>query len=338
MMCYWGLSKHWLAGFVMLSVPVLIIVHGCLVVFWLIFKRERVWLSGIGLVLGLLFWPRIYSIHTPKDSKPDLTIMSYNAKVFDVLNFLDGKDPDTAPAAIKWAIKDNADIKCFQEFYNYDKRPMFAVLKQLKETGYKYRTLLHPLTSHNEQNFNGLAIVSKFPIIGRGEQIFGTLNGMVYADIEINKTNTIRVINIHLQSISVKFGAFRKAYRDNNKTGIAAESKYIIERLKLGFSQHPAQFAVVMKVINDSPYPVILCGDFNETPFGYSYSNLKRKLNNAFEDAGHGFGFSYKNDPKFIRIDHQFYDPKTFEVIDFKTRNDISTSDHYPIFGYYRFK
>jgi exonuclease III len=53
--------------------------------------------------------------------------------------------------------------------------------------------------------------------------------------------------------------------------------------------------------------------------------------------VGIGFGFSYRNDPKFIRIDNQFFDQKTFQVIDFQTHKDIRYSDHFPVFGIYRF-
>ena len=33
-------------------------------------------------------------------------------------------------------------------------------------------------------------------------------------------------------------------------------------------------------------------------------------LPNSFEEAGHGFGFTYNHMPGFIRIDHQFHDPE----------------------------
>jgi endonuclease/exonuclease/phosphatase (EEP) superfamily protein YafD len=79
-----------------------------------------------------------------------------------------------------------------------------------------------------------------------------------------------------------------------------------------------------------------VCGDFNETPYGYAYGQVRHRLSNAFEEAGSGFGFSYRNAPRYIRIDNQFYDKKKLKVLDFQTRRDVSYSDHYPIVGRYK--
>ena len=63
-------------------------------------------------------------------------------------------------------------------------------------------------------------------------------------------------------------------------------------------------------MIERSPYPVILCGDFNEVPYGYAYGRVRKQLRNAFENSGTGFGFTYNKAPRYIRIDNQFYSNK----------------------------
>jgi endonuclease/exonuclease/phosphatase family metal-dependent hydrolase len=334
---YGALSSHWVVGFLGLSIPFLMATHLILCLGWLLINKQKMWLSGLALLLSFPFWSRIYHFKSTED-KPltaDVTILSYNVMTFDVLNYLDGKDLDNAPKMIDWAVEQEADIKCFQEYYNYSPRPMFATLNRFKGAGYKHYTVLHPFHAQNEQNFFGLAIVSKFPIIDRGEMTFENQNGMVWADVKTPK-GVVRVINLHLYSMGVRFNKFIEAYRAKNKATLRTESKYLLGRFKKGFQKRVKEIEQVEDVMAQSPYPVIVCGDFNETPFGYVYARLSRKLDNAFETTGHGFGFSYKNTPRFIRIDNQFFDAKKIKNIGFETRNDVKFSDHYPIVGRYQ--
>jgi endonuclease/exonuclease/phosphatase family metal-dependent hydrolase len=290
------------------------------------------------------FWKRTFGFHSSnkKSIQNSFTVMSYNVMTFDVLNYLDRKDLENGPKMIDYAISTEADIKCFQEFYNYNPRPnhpllKFNTLEQFKKAGYRYKTVMHPFMAQNEENFFGLAIVSTFPIVGRGEQEFKNQNGMLYADIVI-RNDTIRVINLHLRSLIVRFSGIKKAVKNENIKDGQKESKQILSKLKHGFINHATEIKQVEKWIAESPYPVIVSGDLNETPYSFAYSTIRKHLSNAFEDAGSGFGFSYKNDPKFVRIDNQFYDSKSIQVFDFQTRKDVKFSDHYPILGKYYIK
>lgn len=110
-------------------------------------------------------------------------------------------------------------------------------------------------------------------------------------------------------------------------------------RLKRGFTTHSRQINIVDSCVRNSPYPVIVCGDFNSMPYSYVYQKMRHNLSNAFEDAGNGFGFSYR-DPKlfFLRIDNQFYSDSRLHVFDYQTHRDIELSDHFPITATYTFK
>ncbi len=288
------------------------------------------------LLLSFPFWSRTFGINFSKENneKPSFTLLSYNVMSFDVLNHLDGKSPQNALDMVKWAVDNEADIKCFQEFYSHH-RPNFNLLAQFKQAGYPYKAILHPFIAQNEENFFGLAIISKFPIVGKGEKEFENQNGMVYADIKIGK-DTIRIINVHQRSMIVRFGGIKKAYKDESYKAGKTEVRKVLSRLKFGFEHHAEESKMVLDWVEASPYPVIVCGDFNETPYSYSYGKFKQRFSNAFEEKGSGFGFTYKNAPKFIRIDNQFYDKKGFDVLSFKTRSDIKYSDHFPIIGSYK--
>lgn len=335
-------TSHWIAGFLMLSLPVVMAFSLLWFVLMLFVNRSKSWLWGLLFVCSFPFWKRTvgfdFSDNKPADNS--FTVMSYNVMSFDVLNYLDRKDTENAPQMIDYAIAAEADIKCFQEFYNYNQRPnhpllRFNTLDQFKKAGYKYKTVLHPFIAQTEENFFGLAIVSKFPIVGRGEHEFSNQNGALYADIVIKK-DTIRVINLHLHSLIVRFSKLKKAVKDEDLEDGKKESKQVLSKLKQGFVSHAEEIKFVEQWILDSPYPVMVCGDFNETPYSFVYGTIRKHLANAFEEKGRGFGFSYRNDPKFIRIDNQFFDQSAFQVSDFQTHSDIKYSDHYPVFGVYR--
>jgi endonuclease/exonuclease/phosphatase family metal-dependent hydrolase len=53
-------------------------------------------------------------------------------------------------------------------------------------------------------------------------------------------------------------------------------------------------------------------------------------MNNGFEKAGKGFGFTYNKVLFFLRIDNVFFDD-VLEILDFKTHSEVDYSDHYPV-------
>lgn len=77
--------------------------------------------------------------------------------------------------------------------------------------------------------------------------------------------------------------------------------------------------------------PVILCGDFNDTPISYTRHRVASLgLTDAFRKAGQGFGFSFRRNAIRVRIDHIFCS-KDFEPIQAKVDEEAPYSDHQPI-------
>ena len=46
--------------------------------------------------------------------------------------------------------------------------------------------------------------------------------------------------------------------------------------------------------------PVILCGDFNDTPASYTYRTVKGDLTDGFRDCGSGFGYTLSSIKAYI--------------------------------------
>jgi endonuclease/exonuclease/phosphatase family metal-dependent hydrolase len=87
--------------------------------------------------------------------------------------------------------------------------------------------------------------------------------------------------------------------------------------------------------LNNSPYPVIVCGDFNDVPVSFAYETIGDGLQNAFVAKGSGISRTFSSISPTLRIDNIFTDKK-FKVTQF-TRIKNTLSDHFPIVADMRF-
>jgi len=330
--------KHWLAGFLMMSMPFVLVFNIIFVLIWAIRLSPRTFLSVFLLILGYPFILRTFTWHNidNRDAREGFSVMSYNMMWCDAITYVNEHDTTNAISLVKKAVDINADIKCLQELYNWDDFPQFKTIKKFRGT-HKYYTYVHSTPGNDRgQGEIGLAIFSKFPIIKKKEKHWSiNHNGLLSADIVIKK-DTIRVINVQLRSMGVRIQKVIEAKKD--KELAKKEAKTIYHQLKGGFEDRAIQVKELEKWIEESPYSVMVCGDLNELPYGFAYGKIRHYLRNSFEDAGRGFGFTYHRKPGFLRIDNLFYDEKGLEVKRFKTFSETPYSDHFPIWGEYLMK
>jgi endonuclease/exonuclease/phosphatase family metal-dependent hydrolase len=329
-------AVFWPSGFISLSIPVIMIGHFFFFIYWLLQAPSKALLPLIVVLLGFPLHKRTLSLHfNAAEPSPEHTfkVLSYNARMF---NLYEDKKKFRSNEIISWVVDNDADIKCIQEFYNKDNSKTFNTITKLSgKTDYRY--YMTPLFEglSNKRGFLGVAIFSRHPIVGYGDIDFGkrNLNKGVYADIKIN-TDTVRIFNVHLHSMSIRtdslftiddYANFKENYLD------------AIRRLKRGFITRDKQISVLEQHIKASPHKVIVCGDFNDVPYSYTYQKMKGMLNNAFEEAGRGFGFTYNGKIFFLRIDNQFVDER-LQVMNFRTHRNIPYSDHFPITATYSLK
>jgi endonuclease/exonuclease/phosphatase (EEP) superfamily protein YafD len=114
------------------------------------------------------------------------------------------------------------------------------------------------------------------------------------------------------------------------------EVKSLSVSLKKGFIKRAQQAQKVKDNINSSPFPVIVVGDFNDTPVSYVYTKIRKGLNDSFVNSGYGAGFTYIGNYPRNRIDYILYNSTLvnsyFEII------KVKYSDHYPIVAYFKNK
>ena len=103
----------------------------------------------------------------------------------------------------------------------------------------------------------------------------------------------------------------------------------ILKRLKKAYLYRAEQARELSLSIEKSPYPVILCGDFNDTPVSYSYRTISKNLEDCYGKAGRGFWTTYAGPIPGLRIDFILHSP-SLSTKGFLTQK-VRLSDHYPV-------
>jgi len=297
--------------------------------------RKALLISLVVILLGWNHFTNFVPIRFQKASAANATsssiplkVLSYNVRTFDKYNWT--KNSQSKEGIFETIKEADPSVVCIQEFYTTDKpgKRERDIRNQLKD--YPYYSIYYSLKSGATTGF-GIATFSKFPIIKTSRIPFdNTINQAVYTDIKLN-SDTIRMFNIHLQSI--RFGQRNYAFLDSlslkytNKQ--LAEVKDISSRLKEAFVMRAEQSKIIHHYIEESEYPVIVAGDFNDTPVSYAYKKIKIGLTDAFRSSGKGFGNTYAGELPSFRIDYIFYSDE-LESIEFE-RIKSKFSDHFPI-------
>jgi len=143
----------------------------------------------------------------------------------------------------------------------------------------------------------------------------------------IINSETIRVYNVHLASNWFKnsdYSFLENPQNEKLKKGISG----IVERMKSSYKKRAEEVQAIKRHMQNSPFPIILCGDFNDTPLSYAYNTIISDLTDSFSESGKGIGKSFVKIPA-LRIDYILYDKK-FSSFNYKQHKQ-ELSDHYAI-------
>ncbi|MCG2459598.1 endonuclease/exonuclease/phosphatase family protein [Flavobacteriaceae bacterium F89] len=282
--------------------------------YWLLKRKGQLLLSvsilGLAYIcLGSFFKFRFSESHIDRD---DLSIMSYNTRIFNRYEWID--NPLLGNEIVDFVSSENPDILCFQEFDD-------SKSNQFEQYPYRY-------ISYKEGTNRVIqAIFSKYPIVAKGSLNFpDSSNNAIFADV-LYKEDTLRVYNLHLESLRIKPDAESLSKEPSGK---------LYKRLSNSFVKQHRQAEIFDSHRNATSHHVIVCGDFNNTQFSNVYKIIKGDLQDTFQEKGTGYGrtFNFKYYP--VRIDFILVD-KAFEVTGHKNFN-IHLSDHFPVMASIRIR
>ncbi|KPH11881.1 endonuclease/exonuclease/phosphatase family protein [Chryseobacterium sp. ERMR1:04] len=278
-----------------LGFPYLIIVHILLTLVWVI-RRKKIAIAFI-LSTFIFYNPiRRWVNFTPKNENSksirDIKVLTFNVKYGDF-----GWDK------VKKYINDqDADIILVQER---------DTKTALRDDLIKYPSVILK-TKHK--------IVRQENLVEEKDR-----GNSFYADIDING-KIIRVVNVYLEPFRLhksmlKFDGFGKE---------GGKINTLLSHMIPTFKAHEDQIRRIRKVVDLSPYPVILAGDFNSVPNSYEYYNLGKDLQDAFLKVGNGSSSSFYDYKVPLRIDYIF-SSKSIIPLSYKVDNSVKLSDHYPV-------
>ncbi len=273
-------------------------------------------------------------------SKKDLSLLSANVRIFNVYAQLRDPDYASSKAFIHWLASSPADVICLQEYYHEPQGSrehgrVFQATQRIGPEAGRQAFVSKTLTNAIGAEF-GLAIFSRYPIVRRGVISFGKLtqNHAMWADLArpAPSHDTIRVFNLHLQSMSLDEAAIVAAA--TTEAGLRQKAAGLLRRFRNGAVARAHQADTLVARLARSPYPVLLAGDLNDLPYSYPYDQLADHLQNAWATVGNGFGATYHGKLPGLRIDHQFASPQ-WQIRGCRVHREIPWSDHFPVEGLY---
>jgi endonuclease/exonuclease/phosphatase family metal-dependent hydrolase len=322
-------ENEWLP-FIGLGFPILLIINLAFLGFWLA-KQSRWWI--LPLLIILIGWNPITDYFglplSGKNEPGAFKVLSQNVRLFGFYQW--NENEQLRDSIMARLAREKADILCFQEFYFRDHGTGFQTMPYvLKATGAEF---IHEKYTHvfRYDQYFGVATMSRHPIVNKGyiafEEDFN--NYCIYSDIVLPGGDTIRVFNTHLASIHFRneeYGLLEGQGQDVDH--IMGGAIGVLHKLSDGFQRRCSQIELVMAEVALSPYPAILCGDFNDTPISYTYGHVTEQLEDAH--SGFGLGNTYNGPVPFLRIDHIFYSDSNLELQEYRVPHD-PWSDHFPL-------
>lgn len=323
-------EKFALPAFFGLAYPYILLLNIIFLVFWSFNLRKEAFISLIVIIIGINHLNNYIQFGGGDISEHSFSVLSYNLRLFNHYQENEGSENKV----IELIKKENPEIICLQEFFlegnSADIKKGFT-----SKLGSEYYAHIKSIY-RSGRRFYGIVTISTYPIINRGDIIHPNSSSLtIFSDIVIG-ADTIRVYNNHLQSFRLRRieSSFIEEMSGVDQSDIMREFRSLSSTLKQGFVQRSIQSKVLRDHIEQSPYPVIVCGDFNDTPVSYSYRKIRKNLRDAFVETGSGAGFTYRDKYPPNRIDYILYDP-LLDCSGFKIIR-VKYSDHYPITAYFR--
>ncbi len=325
---YLNPGKFWVAGFSGFFFPILFPV--CLLLLpllWWYKMKMPLLLCGIALCCAIPAALVTWSFHPVNAGEGTVansfTLMTYNSSSMGLVAY---KTEEARVAAIYDMIrKARPGILCMQEFYSNDQAGREHHIDSIMRTGnYGWHYFTCDKTHWNTWYY-GISLFSRYPILSAssipcGKSSAGSGSSFLQADLAING-DTIRIFSVHLTSYMFNSEDY------NNMS--APGSSSLIYKMRSTFEKRSAQALQLAALVAESPYPAIVCGDFNDTPVSFTYKTVSHNMKDVFLETGNGLGRTLSFLSPTLRIDYLLAQP-SFSIHSGGVLQ-IHPSEHFPV-------
>ncbi|MBQ7856280.1 MAG: endonuclease/exonuclease/phosphatase family protein [Alistipes sp.] len=310
----------WLS-LVALGAPIIYIFDLIVALWWVVRGRwYNVAIASVAVVIGLFSVGRYYRIDPTRNPSSFVERRFVKAISYNVAN---GK----AEGIVDYVKRVNPDIIALQEF-------LIDVNEEWLKLGDSYRSTISGATDFSCE------IITRHRILRHGEIDSISRYTANWADLFIKRSeDTVRVINLHLQSTSLRSADTQFIEEHEYLVDTASRSRIssIATRLCDNNVKRAEQARRIKRFIDSSPYPVIVCGDFNDVPLSYTYNNIAEGLNDTFRERGVGYAHTFNGFFNLMRIDYMLVSDRV-EVVTCDVDDTVHYSDHYPVICRLRMK
>lgn len=291
---------------------------------WLFFRRKEFLISLIAILLRCSFIPLHFQLggaqdladadSSDKDTATVVRLMTFNTHGFHGVD--DSLVADSGALHFVKIVRENQpDVMCLQEFFSPAK---VRVIDSLERMGYNHH--------HNVgKGTMGSVIFSKLPFDYVGEAGSST---KFFVDVA-KDSKTFRLFCVHLtsyQMVGSDAEALERLTHGTVDSAMALTAKKLVHTQRM----HETEWnEMLLSKIKESPYPVVVAGDFNDPPSSYLYQKTRKVLKDSFVEQGSGIGTTYHGPFPAFRIDYVLHSD-TIKALTYKrVKSDVS--DHYPV-------
>lgn len=315
-------AKLWIPALFGLPFPFLIVFNLFFLFFWLAMRKPYFLYSLFILLVGYQHLLALFPNPIPSTTENQLTLFTYNhPQLCKQLQI--NKQKELLDSLFKAS---KADIYCFQE--TNCRQGLVTIQKHFPE--FHMASVNYQPTPRSGSY--GLLIISRFPIISSHAINHHKRALGLQTDLLVG-SDTLRLINVHLQSIRLtaeKRFLHPSQIVDTEATDQLLEGGHsLLTKMRKAYRIRSPQVDLLRQQISASPYPLILCGDFNDVPVSYTHHQLTQQLHDSGAATGHGVQRTFAEGRMPLRIDYILADKK-FKAGQYQV-HQVPFSDHYPV-------
>ena len=290
-------------------------------VYWVYRKDNMAFVSLLVMVMFSPYLSRTISLYPMGSPGGTEVFRVANYNIYGLKNYRKALENDGDAARVEfradWEDMPVPDVLCLQEANGY----VLNLLEEILHYPNQYR-----LGSRDH------VMLSKHRILDKGEVDLPTRSGKcTWADVQA-PGRRLRVYCVHLESNRVSSDADQLLREGNIQEKKSWQKAVQMFRNYMTSARDRAvEVGKIREHIENSPHPVILLGDLNDTPVSFTYQQMSRGLKDAFVKNTRGISSTYGGLIPFLRIDYIFTD-KDCHVLDYQVPR-WPWSDHYPIFA-----